>query len=101
AFSSRCQPYHAENSNFPRSKSVQNSNHQGEPIVIDLYHSLNWREQLLGQVVFEGNQVYLKAVPIIEAIRNKRSLIIHNSPKDQIELSRKKFRFYFRTRSDY
>ncbi len=52
------------------------------PLVIDLYHSPNWREMLYGKISYKGKSKFLKAGMLIEAITQSRSIIIENPPKN-------------------
>ncbi len=51
-------------------------------IDIDLFHSPNWRERLLGKVVRDGKQYQLIEGKLLEALRSGQTLQIYNAPDD-------------------
>lgn len=81
AFLSRCQQYTLDPEFYNvATKPIPKSNK--EPITIDIFNSLNWREKLLGKVIFKGDKIYLEEGPLAKAIREKRPINILNPPVD-------------------
>jgi hypothetical protein len=81
AFSSRCQHYKLPD-DFVTKDNV-GSIVEMAPVEIDLFHSLNWQEQLLATILPQGDQLLLKEGALIKAIREQRPIIIHNPPADE------------------
>jgi hypothetical protein len=82
AFSSRCQHFKLPD-NFITKEHPQPITESDTPIQTDLFHSLNWREQLLGKITFKGDQLLLKQGVLIDAIQKKQPIIIYNPPADE------------------
>ncbi len=86
AFLSRCEPYLIESippqvitEPLPQPKNNQ------QDIKVDLYHSLNWRSQLLGKIQYEGDRIHLMEGPLMQAIRNHQRLTICNPPLEDAD----------------
>ncbi len=81
SFSTRTSLYILEsnyfNKNFPR---AEHSNQQ--PLEIELFGLPNWRERLLGEVLRKGKNIYLTEGMLIQAIKQKRPLLVNNLPDD-------------------
>jgi MoxR-like ATPase len=82
AFSSRCQHYKLPD-NFITKEHPRPITETDTPIQTDLFHSLNWREQLLGKITFKGDQLLLEQGVVIDAIQKKQPVIIYNPPEDE------------------
>lgn len=63
-------------------KPIEIKASKAELIVIDLYAGADWEEQLLGTYKFKHNDYTLTTGPLLQAIAEKRPLVIHRPPAD-------------------
>ncbi|MBA3660487.1 MAG: AAA family ATPase [Gammaproteobacteria bacterium] len=89
AFLSRTKPYTLSTPLIE--KMVQ---HRNEPVIdgnntitIDLFHSVNWQKYLLGDIQFKDKKILLNEGALIKAIRNNKSIIIYNAPKNNAKFN--------------
>lgn len=91
AFLSRCQHFKVSNEFLTpiqtpvvevKAEAEKAEEKVAEPMIADLYNSLNWRERLLGKISFKGEYIILEDGPLIKAIKEGRPLEIENPPED-------------------
>lgn len=84
AFKSRCQGYQLTSkffSSLPETNEEKKENNL--PYEIDLFHRLDWREQLLGKIHFCDNHIQLNDdSPLFAAVTAGKKLKIINPPND-------------------
>lgn len=81
AFTSRCQSYTLNNDSLKvETKEVKTTD--TKPIVVDLFHHPNWREQLLGKIQY-SETIKVEEGPLLQAITQNCPITILNPPEDE------------------
>lgn len=82
AFGSRCKKFKIKADFFKDVPSPVTEKSVSPVEEINLYHRLNWRDNLLGKIYFDEDKIILQDGPLLEAILNNKPLHILNPPDD-------------------